>query len=83
MRRRGIDHQLETLLGRWKFRDVVVWMCSADVLLHRTIALFLGIASMRQQSFQLTPQPFDRGVQRGAKRRTLTPKQRFRQFEPS
>lgn len=50
MRRRGIDHQLETLLGRWKFRDVVVGMCSADVFLHRTIALFLDIASVHQQS---------------------------------
>jgi hypothetical protein len=54
MRRRGIHHQLETLLGRWKFRDVVVWMCSADVLLHRTIALFLGIVSAHQQSSAYT-----------------------------
>jgi hypothetical protein len=55
VRRRGIDHQLETLLGRWKFRDVVVWMCSADMLLHRPIALFLGIASVRQQSSAYAP----------------------------
>ena len=50
MRRRGIDHQLEAFLGRWKLWNVVVRMCSANVLLHRTIALFLDVGSMCQRS---------------------------------
>jgi hypothetical protein len=82
MGRRGVNHQLEAFLGRWKLGNVVVWMCSADVLLHRTIALFLKIASMCQPSsaHALT---FGRGLPCEAGRQTLTPKQRFRQFEPS
>lgn len=48
MRRRGVDHQLEALLGRWKLGNVVVRVCSADVLLHRTVALFLPFANMCQ-----------------------------------
>lgn len=38
---RGIDHELEALLGRRKLGDVMLWMGSSYVLLHRTISLFL------------------------------------------
>lgn len=31
---RGIDHQLEALLGRWELGNIVVWVSSTDVLLH-------------------------------------------------
>lgn len=43
---RGIDHELEALLGRWQLRDVVFWMSSANVLLHRAIAFFLHRKSL-------------------------------------
>lgn len=38
---RGVDHQQEALLGGRELRDVVVWVGTADVLLHGAIAFFL------------------------------------------
>lgn len=38
---RGIDHQLEALLGRWKLGNIVVWVSSTDVLLHGAISFLL------------------------------------------
>ena len=67
MRRRGIDHQLETLLGRWKLWNVVVWVCSANMFLHRTIALFLEDTTVGQQS-SAQASPFGRGVHREARK---------------
>lgn len=37
---RGVDHQQEALLGGRELRDVVVWVGTADVLLHGAIAFF-------------------------------------------
>lgn len=37
----GVDHKVETLLGGRQFRDVMLWVCSADMFLHRAIALLL------------------------------------------
>jgi hypothetical protein len=38
---RGTDHQLKALLGSWELRDVVFWVSSTNVLLHRSVALLL------------------------------------------
>lgn len=39
--RGGVDHELEALLGGRKLGNVVLWMCSSNVLLHGAIAFFL------------------------------------------
>ena len=38
---RGIDHELEALLGRRQLRNVMLGMRSSYVLLHRAISFFL------------------------------------------
>ena len=37
----GVDHQVEALYGGRQFRDVVLGMSAADVLLHGAVPLFL------------------------------------------
>lgn len=39
--RRGVDHELKTLFGCRKLRDVMLWVCSSNVLLHGAITFFL------------------------------------------
>ena len=43
---RGVDHQLEALLGGGQLGDVVVWVGTADMLLHGAIPFFLGVVSI-------------------------------------
>jgi hypothetical protein len=40
---RGINHELKALLGRRKLRNVVLWVGSSYMFLHRSISLFLRI----------------------------------------
>ena len=42
LRRRGVNHQQEALLGSGKLGDVVFGMRPPDMLLHRAIAFLLG-----------------------------------------
>lgn len=56
--RRGIDHEHKALLGRREFRDVVLWMRSADVLLHGAIPFFPD-AALATAGAILVPQRTD------------------------
>lgn len=89
---RGIDHELEALLGRWQLRDILLWMSSSDMLLHRPVSLFLRVQIPRYHEcpvYKTAKHEFQFQFQRGAEQtqqsraETLTPRQRLRQLEPS
>ncbi len=76
LRRRCADHQLDAFLSRGKLGDVFLRVGSADMLLHRTIALLLNFMDCHHR--------IARWVERDRMgRRELTPRQRFRHLEPS
>lgn len=39
--RRGVNHEQEAFLGGGKLGDVMLRMCTADMLLHGAVSLFL------------------------------------------
>lgn len=43
LRRRAVDHALEAFFGCRELWDVMLWVCSSDVLLHRAIPLLLHL----------------------------------------
>jgi hypothetical protein len=49
-----VDHQRKALFGGGELRDVVLWMCAADVLLHRAILLLLRNVNCWKRGMTLT-----------------------------
>jgi hypothetical protein len=48
-----VDHEEEALLSGWKLGDIMLGVCAANVLLHRSISLLLHVKRIQLKTHDL------------------------------